>query len=255
MIILSHDEAQDPTLLEDGMVAMATQRGEAYEQMEKANQDRVASGAFEDAQVDLIADGLGGYEDGAVAAQLLAESLQSTAEETLKKTLERYREEGLQSPAGTTLLHSRLQAKVLTISHIGDSRALLFSPTGKLIWQSQDHKPTEFLHRFKLTKYVHQMEEADLLAQLSTEVLEMDQDSILVLASDGISDNLKVSIEDQECAPVIGEIIASAQTPEQICLKLMELANTRMALKGTEEGDELDVKPDNSSCLIRMIHV
>jgi len=254
MIILSHDDAQDPTLLEGGVVAMATRRGLAYEQMGKVNQDRVASGTFGDVQVDLVADGLGGYEDGAIAAQLLAESLESTAEETLKKALTRYREDGLQSPAGTTLLHSRLERKVLTISHIGDSRALLFSSSGDLIWQSQDHKPAEFLHRFKLTKYVHQMDEADLLAQLNTEVLELDQDALLVLASDGIIDNLKVSIEEQECAPVIGELIASAQTPEQICLNLMELANARMALKGTEEGDELDVKPDNSSCLVRMIY-
>ena len=251
-MILSHDDAQAPTVLEDGRLALATRRGLAYEQAGKANQDRVATNGV----ADLVADGLGGYEDGAKAAQLLAENLQSDPEETLRKTLVSYEKQQLQSPAGTTFLHAVRKGSLLRVSHIGDSRALLYHQDGTLLWQSQDDKPASFEHRFKLTRYVHLMPEQQLLSQLTIDEIDLssyDQPQVLILASDGITDNLKTSLEDQDCTALIGSIIQRYQDSEAICSRLMEQANQRMALSGSPEGHRFDVKPDNSSCLVRII--
>jgi len=254
-------------------LSMSTVRGEAYKAEGKNNQDCVASFSAGEVTVDIVCDGLGGYADqnGELAARLCCEEAEKIVEQgfekmtpeeipsyflkkLLQQTTVRYAQENLGPQAGTTLLLMITIASQITVYHLGDSRAMFFTPDGAFVLQTVDHKSAEFLHRFKLTRYVYKTDPKELTAQADewkVDLKNYPQGLIAVLMSDGITDNLKTSVDEPECTTALSELIKIHRDAESLCATIMKQANEHMALKGTPEGEQLDVKPDNSACLVR----
>jgi len=254
---------------EASLMAMSTLRGDMYRAEGKNNQDCVASFTAGKMMIDMVCDGLGGYADqnGEQAALMCCEEAEKLLnsfsqkgepeeffKELLRKTVTRYEQEGLGPNAGTTLLLMLTVNSKLSVFHLGDSRAMLFKPDGTFLIQTKDHKPADFMSRFKLTKYVYQTDPEELFSQTDEVTIELDQypeGIVAILMSDGITDNLKTSIEKPECQTILSQLIREHQHAESLCAAIMKTANERMALKGTPQGEQLDVKPDNSTCLVR----
>ncbi|MGE3278541.1 MAG: PP2C family serine/threonine-protein phosphatase [Candidatus Altimarinota bacterium] len=258
------------------VVSMATERGEAYRREGKANQDRVATGLLvhhgELITLDLICDGLGGYENGSQAAQLCCDAFVeictgstslnkelelpvAIADHLIKSTLQRYEEEDFSKETGTTMTLAVTRGSNITLLHLGDSPGMILDPSAnQVLTRTSDHKPPEFEHRFRLTHYLHRAPVEELLENLG--VVQFDlRDSVhpvfIILCSDGVSDNLKTSRVDQDFLPQFVELARKHASTEGLCEAFMSEARKRMELHGTEEGLRLDVKPDNASCLVR----
>lgn len=254
-------------------IALSTVRGEGYKAEGKNNQDCVASFFSGEVTVDIVCDGLGGYADqnGELAARFCCEEAEKivqrgfetlTAEEIppyflkelLRQTTLRYQKEHLGPQAGTTLLLMITIASEITVYHLGDSRAMFFTPDGTFVLQTADHKPSEFLHRFKLTRYVYETDPNELVVQadeLKLDLKKYPNGLIALLMSDGITDNVKTSLEQPEVQTTLSQLIRANPDATSLCESIMGFAEKRMEMIGTPEGNRLDVKPDNSACLVR----
>lgn len=128
------------------------------------NQDRLAYSYSKDALLLVIADGMGGYRHGEVAAQLavttmteafqrlavpalsspakfLIEHIQQIHDMIEQVTLER---EMLESPR-TTIVAAVVQRGVLYCAHVGDSRLYHFRD-GHLLYRTEDHSIVQSLY-------------------------------------------------------------------------------------------------------------
>lgn len=278
--ILSSDDDPNVVTFQQGSseLSLSTIRGELYKSKNKSNQDCIATGHIKaennsELFLDLVCDGVGGYEDGAKAAQLFCKTLKlicqegevssMTGEEILKQLISNalitYERDNLKYESGTTFLLALTRNQQLEIFHLGDSRALLFQTNGDFFMQSEDHKSGVFNERFLLTEYFHQTDEEYLLEKVGRTNIDLNdypKGLVLILASDGVTDNLNVSVEDRECHPNISKLIKdnfSNHSTDILCSTIMSEANKNMSLQGTDEGEKLDVKPDNSACLVRRI--
>jgi len=128
------------------------------------NQDRLAYSYSKDALLLVVADGMGGYRHGEMAAQLavttLTEAFQRLAVPTLSSpakfliehiqqvhdTIEQMMQERelLESPR-TTIVAAIVQRGMLYCAHVGDSRLYHFRD-GHLLYRTEDHSIVQSLY-------------------------------------------------------------------------------------------------------------
>lgn len=273
--LFQHDDQKEvipeSTLL--GWVSTYTDRGPKYRAADKPNEDLVATGTWmtnegETYAVDLICDGLGGYEDGQMASLIAGQQLQQWVQNLhreaitdpqeliqnwISSTVQAYKSKSLDLKSGTTFVLAFWTPSELMIAHLGDSRAQLWDmEETKLLWESNDHKPDDFEQRFKLSAYLHQDDPGNLYSQVHFQTWSRDElpdETLLLLASDGFTDNMIPAADDRNCAAIIAEELAQDVTLEELTENLIIRAFERMELHGTDT--DLDPKPDNISLLIR----
>ena len=129
------------------------------------NQDRLAYSYSKDALLLVIADGMGGYRHGEVAAQLAVKTLSDAFQQVATPVVEdpaqflidhiqqvhdaidrlMVAQELLESPR-TTIVAAILQHGDLYCAHVGDSRLYHFR-NGRLLFRTEDHSIVQMLYR------------------------------------------------------------------------------------------------------------
>ncbi len=242
----------------DGQVAVYTRRAP---DKETTNEDSIA--IF---QVDqrtgilVVADGMGGAPLGEQASQLalqcIEQALASVTDtqmglrEAILNGIE-YANEAvalLGVGAGTTLSIIEMQDNVIRPYHIGDSMIMLIGQRGKVKLQTISHSPMGYAVESGLMdeNEAMQHEERHLVSNvigandMRIEVgpsLELDKRDTLIIASDGLSDNL--SSEEIIELVRIGPLKRNAQNLQIACHEKMQTS------AAGESG-----KPDDLSFII-----
>ena len=191
----------------------------------------------EHAGVFVIADGLGGLPAGEVAARLavttLRESLAEVTEdgvslrEAILNGIEKANANILALGTGcaTTLAVVELQAGVMRSYHVGDSLIMLVGQRGKLKFQNVSHSPVGYAVEAGLldeAEAVHHEERNVVSNVIGTPdmridigpAIELAPRDTLLLASDGLPDNLYVDeiIAQVKSGPLreVGEILVES---------------------------------------------
>lgn len=226
-------------------------------QVRTENQDRW----FSDPQdgIYLVADGIAGNPEGALAATIVAETLPKLIKQKLQDFSAPFREFPLQDlitelsdrlhqethhqpkleGMGSTVVVALIQHRQALISHLGDSRAYLWRQN-TLQQLTQDHSLAKLLHdlheipckeiehhpcRHQLTHYVGMA----YPTQLNTQCVELQSGDRLLLCSDGLSNMLS---HDQMLT-----ILNEQSSPQVCCQRCVGWAN---ALGGR----------DNITCIV-----
>ena len=213
------------------------------------------------AGVLLVADGVGGGRAGEVAARIALETVVAalagveTSESALRGAvldgIERANEAVLELGlgAGTTLAAVALAGDRARPLHVGDSDILLFGQRGRLHHQSVAHGPTGFaveagvlepedaVHHDERHLVSNLVGSREMRIEIGPALAPAVRDTLL-LASDGVTDNVYVS----ELVDLLrlGSLPAAAAA-------LAALVRERMAGGG---GADLPCKPDDFSFLI-----
>jgi serine/threonine protein phosphatase PrpC len=181
-----------------------------------ANQDAVALLPFgPDAAVLVVADGAGGMRGGSRAASLavravaraLAEArrdgtaLRTAILDGIERANQAVRALGV--GAATTLAAAEIQAGRVRPYHVGDSLILVVGQRGKLKLETIPHSPVGFaveagvldegdaMHHRDRHLVSNVLGASDMRVEVGSERMLSSRDT-LVLASDGLSDNLRV---------------------------------------------------------------
>jgi serine/threonine protein phosphatase PrpC len=199
-----------------GTAVVYTQRSP---QKETPNEDAAAFlPTGPDSGVLAVADGLGGHAGGERASRLAIETLQKTMHDALaaspawdsdqlrgvildgiEAANQQVRELG--SGAATTLALVEIQGRTVRPYHVGDSVILLTGQRGKLKLQTIAHSPVGYAVEAGLIKEeeaIHHEERHVISNVIGSErmrieigpTIEMARRDTLVLASDGLLDNL-----------------------------------------------------------------
>ena len=207
----------------------------------------------------VVADGIGGYANGAGASAHVTASLQKSIHtpvdiqdrlEHIEQTLQRANQEIIRrrTGEGTTVAVVHLKDDQLHTCHAGDSDILLVSKTGELKYKTLAHSPVaEALEMGLISEQAaitHQgrnfisnyLGDPEMFLAISDSVTYEDADT-LILASDGLFDNL---YQDE-----ILEII-SQDSLETASTQLADIARERM--KGEDPG--LPSKPDDLTFIV-----
>lgn len=205
-----------------------------------------------------VADGAGGYENGAWAARKaiehISESIARTEPGELRNTIvdgiERANEsiKTSGSSAGTTLVLAEISESMLRPIHIGDSTLLVTSNRGRIKWQTIPHSPTGYAVEagFMTENEALHHDERHLVSNLlghdaaRIEVgmpIRLAPRDTLLLGSDGLFDNLAT----EQIVSIIrkGPLVKAAK-------ELAELCRTKM---NTTDPGELS-KPDDLTFLL-----
>jgi serine/threonine protein phosphatase PrpC len=194
-----------------GVAAVYTARSP---QKESANQDAVAILPWnKDSGVLVIADGVGGLAAGAkasaVAISSIERSLRGAAKEgtdlrdAIINGIENANQElaAAGTGAATTLAALEIQAKTVRPYHVGDSQIMMIGQKGKIKLLTKSHSPVGYAVEAGVLDEEQAMhhEERHLISNAigSTEMyieigstLEMAARDTVVIASDGLFDNL-----------------------------------------------------------------
>jgi serine/threonine protein phosphatase PrpC len=279
--VFQHDDQLMPASVKetlDDQVIIFTNRGPYYVQEHLDNEDCIATGTWktpngEKYAVDLICDGLGGYEDGQevslLAGQELAKIVQERAEKGIQdahefvrtwllNTIEAYEQSWVTKKSGTTFCLSIWTPEQLVMAHIGDSRTQLWDlESNTLFFETKDHKPEGFRNRFKLSAYVHKGNDERVLKALSVKTWDREElpEKLLQLQmTDGFTDNLILSRSDRDCTPIIQRALEESNDDTKGFIKeLISEVFGRMEIIGSEEAWDYDAKTDNFSLLSRVI--
>jgi len=164
----------------------------------------------------VIADGLGGHSQGETASRIAVETLCEVVESaghgsaSLREPvlngvdLANRRILALQSGAATTAVIVEITGRMVRCYQVGDSFALLTGQRGRLKYQSISHSPVGYAVEAGLLteKEVLQADDRHIVSNVvgSTEmrvdvgpVVKMASRDTLLLASDGLTDNVVVS--------------------------------------------------------------
>lgn len=213
----------------------------------------VTAEEFPSLGVFVLADGMGGYEEGekasAIAARVVArdinqkiyspildgkdwnDSEQVTIVEALIESVQKANtmvREKL-SDGRTTLTAMVIRGEVAHIAHVGDSRAYWISSSSEIEQITRDHSVVQRLIELKqiTAEEAETHEQSHVLYRGvgQSEELEVDiyrkrllPDSYLLLCSDGLWN----MVSNDE----ILEIVQSVPNPQEACEKLVALANT-----------------------------
>jgi serine/threonine protein phosphatase PrpC len=162
-----------------------------------------------------VADGLGGSREGKEASETVVRTLsetlaQATADRSSPRSailngLERANQEILMRGTGsaTTVVVAAIAGDFLRVYHVGDSGLLQFGQRGRLIHQTVAHSPVGFAQAGGMLSEEEALfhEERHFVsntlgnAQMSIEVgpaLRLKRRDTVVLASDGLLDNLRL---------------------------------------------------------------
>lgn len=225
------------------------------------NEDSAALYAA-DAQhgVLIVADGAGGQRSGAQASQIAVDALAAAIRTTpvsehglrgailtgIETANQQIRELG--TGAGSTLVAVEVKAGTVRSYHVGDSMALLVGQRGKMRMQTVSHSPvgyaveaglineTEAMHHEERHLVSNMLGTQDMRIELGPEV-EMASRDTLLLASDGLFDNLHVN--------EIVDIIRCGALPG-VAQRLADTARSRM------QGGQPDMpaKPDDMTFVL-----
>ena len=207
-----------------------------------------------------VADGMGGHADGEQASRLALASLSSAVVRALNEGQElrsgvldgfdagHDAVENLGNGAGTTLAVATIDHGLMRAIHAGDSAVFLLGQRGSLKERTVDHSPTGFALQAGSMDERQALGHAErhvVLSALGHEGLRIDvgperpmatRDTLL-LASDGLTDNLTTSeiIELARKGPLV-----------EVAERLLERAEERMA------GGDPDVtgKPDDLTLIL-----
>jgi protein phosphatase len=187
-----------------------------------------------------VADGMGGAQAGEVASSLAVDALAELAEDGIdfeelvdgvreanRRILQTAREDRTMAGMGTTLTAALVHDGMVSIAHVGDSRA--YRHRGDELAQlTDDHSLVAELERHgKLTAAearVHPQRSMILRALGISEDVEVDTYELEVKAGDVYllcSDGLSGLVHDE----VIDEVLTSAETLDQATIELIEIAN------------------------------
>lgn len=205
--------------LAGGRAAVFTTRSPAKETV---NEDAAALiPVSDDSAVLIVADGLGGHASGEEASLLAIFKIQDSVVQTvengagLRTAILNGIEEanravlGLAGDAATTLAVVEIKGRSIRPYHVGDSVILLVGNRGKMKLQTVAHSPVAYAVEAGILDEQHAMHHDDrhLISnvigapEMRIEigpVIEMATRDTLLLASDGLADNLHVS-EMVEC--------------------------------------------------------
>ena len=222
---------------------------------ERANEDSAALLPFDATSgVLAVADGMGGERGGARASSLAIDSLETALDEARREGwmlrtailngFERANEAICEMGvgAGTTLAAVEIADDSIRPYHVGDSLILQIGQRGKLKLQTVAHSPVGFavesglLDEGEAMHHEHRhlvsnvLGAADMRIEVGSQRRIAPRDTLL-LASDGLSDNLRTE-----------EIVALLRTgPLEIaCERLAELARARMHAPNEEEPSKPD---------------
>jgi serine/threonine protein phosphatase PrpC len=219
------------------------------------NEDSAAVLPFGDgAYVLAVADGLGGGRSGARASALAIEALAAAMAEAQREQwplrtavlngIERANETvlGLGIGAGTTLSAVEIAEGAMRTYHVGDSLILLIGQRGRLKLQTVAHSPVGFavesglldegeaMHHEQRHLVSNVIGASDMRVEVGSQLRIAARDTLL-LASDGLSDNLHTV-----------EIVALLRTGalDAACDRLAELARARMVAPSEGEPSKPD---------------
>jgi protein phosphatase len=187
-----------------------------------------------------VADGMGGAQAGEIASSLAVEALNELAEDGIdfdelvegvreanRRIFHMAREDRTRAGMGTTLTAALVHDGIVSIAHVGDSRA--YRMRGEELAQlTDDHSLVAELERHgKLTAAearVHPQRSMILRAlgigeevEVDTYELEVNAGDVYLLCSDGLSG----LVHDE----VIDEVLSSADTLGRAAVELIEIAN------------------------------
>lgn len=179
-----------------------------------ANEDAAALIPFDhQSGVLVVADGLGGLRAGEQASSLALTSLRDALADAAATGAElrgailngvetanrRIAELGV--GAGTTLALVEIQGRTVRPYHVGDSMILIVGQRGRIKWQTVSHSPvgyaveagfldaTEAMHHDERHIVSNMLGTADMRIEIGSPIELAERDTLL-LASDGLFDNL-----------------------------------------------------------------
>jgi protein phosphatase len=198
----------------------------------------------------VVADGMGGTLGGEIASEIVVQTLPQSVTERLsarngdrgpvdaalileeavreahRKVRERQSADARLRSMGTTCVAAILDANVLTVANVGDSRAYLLRD-GRLKQITQDHSsvweqvlagnmtPDEA----RVSRFRNQITRAvgsELNAEPDIETVELREGDSVLLCSDGLTSE----VDDEE----IARLFASVKDPQEACDALVESA-------------------------------
>ena len=167
----------------------------------------------------LVADGMGGHENGevasALAGELLVRAIQLADEEIIKHSTRRPQA----LPMGTTIAAIRVKGGEYEVGWVGDSRVYQFAD-GQLKQMSQDHSYVRELieqgaispeqarthpHRNVVTQALGVTDPQSL--RVETVIGELKPGTQVLICSDGLTEE----VEDEHIARILGRAELSAQ--------------------------------------------
>jgi len=198
-------------LVADGMAAVYTAKSP---QRESANEDAAALFPFTAGSgVLVIADGVGGLPAGGAASAVAIRSIESSLGEAVKDGtdlrgaiitgIERANQELAERGAGaaTTLAAVEIQDNTVRPYHVGDSQILLIGQRGKVKLLTKSHSPVGYaveagvldeeqaMHHEERHVISNAIGSSEMYIEIGS-ALEMAPRDTLVVASDGLFDNL-----------------------------------------------------------------
>lgn len=196
-----------------------------------------------------VADGVGGAQAGDVASQMAMEILgeafnnikpNEDAEEMMRVAVERANSAIYQmsqdlpqlSTMATTIVALHLSGNIGTIGHVGDSRLYRLDEKGNLYRETNDHSVVEEEVRAgRMTvaqaanhpsrNIISRALGADSSVEVDMKTIMFEPNTAFLLCSDGITRH----IDDFE----LRELLASSDSPSQICQKMKEICYERGA--------------------------
>lgn len=255
--LIKQNEARKHLVLKKAKIAVATHRSpdKADAQL---NEDAIAVlPQYEGGAIIVLADGAGGTRGGQQASQIAIETFYKTLghgttlesdrhsliiecfDQVNKKILD------LGTGAGTTLIVIDFMGEKIRSYHVGDSKALLVGNKGKRKYETMMHSPTGYLVEAGEISEKEALEHnerhfvSNLMGdqKMRLEIgpwVELDARDTLVVASDGLFDNLTLD-EITEISRK-GSTLENIETLVQRCHEQM---NTKS--EGPSHPDDLSI--------------
>lgn len=249
-----HDLELHP--LGKGLAAVFTHRAP---DSHSVNEDCAALLPFDqDSGVMVVADGAGGLPAGEKAAEIAVHSLRDAIRRAARSGLELRTAilDGIDHAhaaimalgvgAGSTLAVAELRGRQVRSYHVGDSQIAVIGRYGKLKWLTPSHSPTGYAVAAGMLEETEAMQHEDrhlvsnLLGQagMSIEVgpvLKLSTQDAVLVASDGLFDNLNLATIAEACRQI--QVLAAADS-------LRCEATARML------GERQPSKPDDLTVLL-----
>jgi serine/threonine protein phosphatase PrpC len=223
-----------------GLAAIFTHR---CPDADATNQDSCAIIPYDERSgVLAVADGAGGLPAGARASELAIQSLRSTVRAAAKRGeplreaildgIERAHQEvvDLGVGAGTTLAVAEIQGPRVRTYHVGDSQIMIIGQKGKIKLQTMSHSPVGYGVEAGLIREEDALLHAErhLVSNLVGQpkmhiemgpVVELNAMDTLLLASDGLFDNLHTEEIVELCRK--GQLLAITSSLAEHCRERM----------------------------------
>lgn len=227
----------------------------------RTNEDGAAVLPCGEAVLLVVADGLGGQPGADQASGIAIRCLARTAErvaagelavrDAVLSALEEANEEilALEMGAGTTIALAEVCDGTVRPYHVGDSSVLLASQAGEVRLMTIPHSPIgyalaagllneeEALHHPDRNIISNMVGSRGMRVEVGSPV-ELEEGDTLLVASDGVTDNLR-----------LGELVELARggSLERAGRAVVEASQSRM---DEPEADDAPSKPDDLTCLV-----